>query len=77
MKSKMNKDLSITMKSENDLEKHIIELGKLIRKDSESVKKTIKEMNIGDMLYCKITLQFLLKLFTDELGFLPTMDIGE
>ena len=77
MKSKMKKDLSITMGSENDLEKHIIGLGNLIKKDSLSVEKTIEEMSLSELVYCKTTLLFLVKMFKDKIGFTPTVNVGE
>ena len=73
MKSKMNKDLSITLKAENNLEKHILELNEMITTDSASVKKLIEKMEISEALFCKNILQFLTSMFSDKIGKLPML----
>ena len=75
MKSKMRKDLSIKMIPENKFEKCIIELGNMVERDD--VKVFIEEMDMIELLLSKNTLQFVVKLLRDKIGYIPTYDLNQ
>lgn len=74
MKSKMRKDLSIEMIPENKFEKCIIELGNMVKRDE--VKVFLEKMSMAELLHLKNTLQFVVKLLRDKIGYVPTYDLN-
>jgi hypothetical protein len=73
MKAEMDKNCNILLKPENNFEKCILELAKMISKDSSAVEKLIEQMPMADMVYCKTTLLYLVKMFKDKIGYIPVV----